>query len=332
MPIAPIDRAEAHYTAGERFKKAGLLERAAQSYRRALRISPTLTAAHIELGVCLRFMEKLEEARESFEKALGLAPENIDAHFGLANVFRAQGLFESASTEYREVLQLEPDHSEARYFLHVVTPGETPTSIPPSLVTDLFDAYAPEYEDHVVRRLGYRGPRMLRKAIEPLLGSDTSLETVIDLGCGTGLCGTAFRNLADWLIGVDLSSRSIDIARGKGVYDELRVEDLLVTLRAANRTFDLILAADVFVYFGELEQVLSACAKALREGGRCAFTAEAADDATDFMLLPEGRFVHGKQYLEAVALEAGMCVERCSTDPLRTEYGRPIYCHVCVLR
>ena len=87
MPKASFDRAEAHCTAGRRLKEAGLLERAAQSFRKALQVSPTLTAAHIELGVCLRFMKEFEAARESFAKALMFAPNNIDAHFGLANVY-----------------------------------------------------------------------------------------------------------------------------------------------------------------------------------------------------------------------------------------------------
>jgi predicted TPR repeat methyltransferase len=155
---------------------------------------------------------------------------------------------------------------------------------------------------------------------------------VIDLGCGTGLCGPIFRDVATRLVGVDISLRMIERARDLGVYDELRVEDLRTTLRTAGPVFDLAVAADVLVYFGDLAELFVACGAALPEGGRFAFTTESTDAETDFALMPGGRFAHGRRYIEAVAAEAGFCVERYSTAVLRLENGQPINSHVYVVR
>src|SRR5438067_2541231 len=67
----------------------------------------------------------------------------------------------------------------------------------------------------------------------------------------------------------------IDQARSRGVYDRLDVGDLVATLRNAPRSFDLLVAADVFVYVGDLAPAFEAAAAALRPGGLLAFTVEA---------------------------------------------------------
>ena len=76
--------------------------------------------------------------------------------------------------------------------------------------------------------------------------------SVLDLGCGTGLAGAAFRPFADWLVGVDLAPAMLAKARGKGLYDRLVEDDVMRFLAgeaAIEARYHLILAADVFVYF-----------------------------------------------------------------------------------
>ena len=50
--------------------------------------------------------------------------------------------------------------------------------------------------------------RLLRDAVEAHAGGQRTLQfgTMLDLGCGTGLAGAAFRPHVDWLVGVDLSA------------------------------------------------------------------------------------------------------------------------------
>src|SRR5207245_6254227 len=97
-------------------------------------------------------------------------------------------------------------------------------------------------------------------------------------GCGTGLCGDGFRPLARRLVGVDLSPGMLERARARGCYDELVCEELTAYVRRCEERFDLITAADVFCYFGDLTAVFAATAALLRPGGRFIFSVEELTD------------------------------------------------------
>ena len=76
----------------------------------------------------------------------------------------------------------------------------------------LFDQYAARYDAALTEHLAYRGPALLRDAVEAVMraaGRPLRFGAMLDLGCGTGLAGAAFRPLADWLVGVDLSPAMI---------------------------------------------------------------------------------------------------------------------------
>ena len=78
---------------------------------------------------------------------------------------------------------------------------------------------------------------------------------ILDLGCGTGLAGAAFRPLAARLDGVDLSPAMIEKARAQDTSMTISiVADLETALSAPGPAYDLILAADTLVYLGDLSQ------------------------------------------------------------------------------
>merc|ERR1719343_1847339 len=102
-----------------------------------------------------------------------------------------------------------------------------------------------------------------------------TFSTVIDAGCGTGLVGEQFRNVSSHLIGVDLSEAILDEAerlRPK-LYDERIVGDVAEVLRA-KKPISLVVAADSFIYFGDLDPLFESIKDGLEEGGYIAFTLE----------------------------------------------------------
>jgi predicted TPR repeat methyltransferase len=149
---------------------------------------------------------------------------------------------------------------------------------------------------------------------------------MLDLGCGTGLAGTAFRPLTDRLVGVDLSPAMIAKAQGKGIYDRTAVAgfaDFLAAAFAAREHYDLVLAADVFVYVNDLAPLIAGIAKILAPSGVLAFTAE-AHSGTGVKLLPTLRFAHGEDYLRALLSASGLAVESLTKTSVRSEKGAPV--------
>src|SRR5690606_10441247 len=126
------------------------------------------------------------------------------------------------------------------------------------------------------------------------------------------------------LVGVDLSSGMIDKARERGVYDALEVAELCAFMRQHERAYDLIVAADTLVYFGALEEALTAARLALRRQGLLAFTLERAEDVARQRLQPHGRYVHQRDYVEAAVAAAGLRLECINEVVLRRERGEDV--------
>ena len=159
---------------------------------------------------------------------------------------------------------------------------------------------------------------------------------ILDLGCGTGLVGAALANLAAcatrsnavgggsqvlplaWsLSGVDLSQRMLDVARRRGGYAALHCADIEGWLAQAPRAhFDLVVAADVFIYLGELSTVFAAVARCLKSGGGFAFSVESCDGA-DWRLLSSGRYAQSDAYIDRLAAENGFRTRHRVTTAIR---------------
>jgi predicted TPR repeat methyltransferase len=191
-------------------------------------------------------------------------------------------------------------------------------------VQRLFDQHAPDFDRALVERLDYCGPELLLEAVRTIKGTPLRLGAVLDLGCGTGLSGAAFRPCCDWLVGVDISSGMIEQARAKGLYDHLVVAELMEFLKAeAGAQHDLALAADVFVYCSDLAPIAAAVARVLAPGGLFAFTVETHDDP-GVRLQETLRYAHGPAHVRAAIAAAGQRIVLLTGASTRTEKGAPV--------
>ncbi len=328
----PLDSgdAEAHNDLGNALRLSGRLDEAVAAHRRAIDLRPDFAEAHNELGRALQELEKLDEAVAAYRRALGLKPGMAEAHNNLGVARQKLGWTEGAVAAYRRAVELEPDNPSFRFMLDAAT-GARPERAPEAYVSWLFDPYAYRFDRQLVDVLEYRGPQLLRDAVERRLGGARASWTVLDIGCGTGLCGPLFRSLARRLIGVDLSPRMIEKARESGVYDELHVDELTEDLARRENWVDLIVAADVLVYIGDLAPVFAGACRALKADGLFAFFVEHAD-GDDFALAPSGRFAHGAGYVARHAASAGFVVETVDRAILRKEKDGPVAGDVYVMR
>jgi predicted TPR repeat methyltransferase len=126
---------------------------------------------------------------------------------------------------------------------------------------------------------------------------------ILDIGCGTGIAGAWMKDYARTLVGVDLSDEMVKVAAKKQLYQELHVQPLNDYLAVCNKTFDLVVAADVLSYVGDLSTTFNQVAKVLRPGGHFAFTAETAPSDSylserGYRLMRNGCFGYSKKYID----------------------------------
>jgi predicted TPR repeat methyltransferase len=321
MELEP-DHAALRLDLGACLQKLGQLDAAAQEYRQALALEPGLARAHNNLGAIHQARDELDAAAVCYRAALAADPGLAEAHRNLAAVLEATGQPDAALRHYQEALRLKPDYAEVAYKLAALRGDAAPGSAPPEYIAGLFDQYAEDFDEHLTGALGYRTPQRLRELFDELAGGATGLR-VLDLGCGTGLSGLAFRDCATYLAGVDLSPRMLDKARARELYDELNCGDVVQALDKPGAGWGLVLAADVFVYLGDLAAVMKAAAKVLCPGGWLLFSVEQGD-GRDFVLGKAGRYAHGSEYLQRLAGESGLTVRAMRDTVLRQDFGQDV--------
>ena len=274
---------------------------AAEALEKALALSPQQVRLWLSLGQVSLRLGNVKDALQAFDRALQEDPSCAPAWSERGSLMRELQQFEEAARCFEKALALGGDPELNGYYLASVRDGDTPTTPPRRYVEALFDDYAADFQSHVVETLGYRGFEVLLK---PLLDTGKRYRHVLDLGCGTGLCGPLIAPQADIIDGVDVSSAMLEQARKLGVYRELIHADLGEFLAATALRLDLILAADVFIYVGDLATVFRSARRILEPGGCLAFTVELAKMGQDIQLLPSLRYAHSEAYIRRLADEA----------------------------
>ena len=194
-----------------------------------------------------------------------------------------------------------------------------------------FDRFAATF-DTKLAKLDYRAPELVAVAVGDACGAPNGALRVLDAGCGTGLCGPLLAPFASRLDGVDLSARMLDQARQRQCYTTLVKAELTQHMLDNPGAFDLIASADTLCYFGDLHDVLSAAAEALRPDGVLIFSVEAEASGTDYKLNPHGRYSHTAGYIADAIVTAGLAVDTLADAVLRMESLRPVHGYVVTAR
>lgn len=189
-------------------------------------------------------------------QALELAPDWAAGWHELGKFLEAAGDMAAAAEAWRKVLVLSPtDVFGAGLKLALAGQSAIPEAPPSEYVARLFDDYSDRFDTALVEKLAYSVPEQLSAMVADAASAEFAFARAIDLGCGTGLFGERIRPHVSWLEGYDLSSGMLAKARAKGLYDALDRADIRFGLPASAKPrekADLVAAADVFGYFGEL--------------------------------------------------------------------------------
>ena len=252
--------ADAVYNLAIAYAASGNSAEAIRCYGRALRLAPDDPDILYNLGLLHEKLEDIVAAVHCFEQVAVLDSGYAPAYSHLGALYAKLEQPHEAAACFERLVELDHDTKAARHMLAALR-GDQVEASPPEYVQNLFDRYAASFEEELIERLDYNAPMLLRQLAGEVLPPGGRFERVLDLGCGTGLAGEAFRSIAGRLVGVDLSTGMIARARQKSVYDELVAGDIITFCRQQPGRYNCIIAADVLVYLGDLEPLFAAVAE-----------------------------------------------------------------------
>jgi predicted TPR repeat methyltransferase len=286
--------------------------------REAARKHPRDADAALRHGQALHAAGQLPDAIGEVLRALRLDYTSAEARLALGRLWLEAGEPDKA---LEALSHLEEDDEVRPYILRAHDMKAQPRS-DAHYVRHLFDQFSADYDERMIGTLGYQAPRVLRMLADLVMPVRRNLD-ILDLGCGTGLSGAAFKDMGARIDGVDLSPQMIEKARARMIYDRLDVADIETCLLEDGRHYDLAIAADTLVYLGDLAAVFRGAARRLRGGGYFLFTLE-RKDGDGFELGPKRRWRHSEPYVRELAKACELEMAGLIACVLRCEAGAPV--------
>lgn len=349
------DQPDALNNLGNIYRELGQLDKAKSAYNRVLELAPGHADTWVNIGVILRQLSSPQAALEKLEKAIELNPEHGEAYHNLGNTLADLKRFEDALDAYvmanklcpeggmapRSLARVQynlgrkddaintlqhwiyssPDDAVARHLLAAYSGEGVPKQASEEFVRQSFDSFSKSF-DEVLTGLNYKAPKYVGDLVMKKFDASSAAIRILDIGCGTGLCGPLVKPLASTLVGVDLSPGMLAKAKERGVYDALEEAELTGYMERSQGQFDVITCVDTLCYLGDLSAAFPAAYHALDNNGWFFFTVEqhlTADHEEGYWLQPHGRYSHTRAYLSSLLEGGGFTVDTMSDVILRRE-------------
>lgn len=305
------------------YERTGNTEQAHTYYIKALAIEPDNSAILTHRAELFLQQEDYNQSVEPFIHAIKIDPDNVNAYVGLAMAYTELGQIDKAIQHYERAYELDPDSDSIPYYIEGVQSGSATSKDSNKHIAGLFDKYADTFDNELFNKLDYKAPHLINDYLRDTLDTTKQKYDILDLGCGTGICGQLTRDIAKRLVGIDLSSNMIKKAREQAKYNELIVGEQISCMATYKEEFDIVLSTDVFIYVGDLDASFRAIKEVLRDSGLLVFSTEIID-GDSFMLRSSGRYAHSYNYIKSLSDQYGYTLLMHQDIPLRKEYTRVI--------
>lgn len=319
---------EAYYNLGIIYLEQNNPEIALKYFLHLAQVSQDFNVFY-NLAVTYLNLGRMQDAINYFGLALNINPDDLATHVNLGAIYLKLENYNLATKHYEIILKIDPKNQEAKYILAAIKSDSSFDAAPEKYIKNLFDQYAPTFDKHL-NALNYNAPQILFSAVTTNLNIQPNSLNILDLGCGTGLCGEKFRHLAKKLIGLDLSAKMLLQAKQKNIYDELQLVNINDNFNDISGV-DLILAADTLVYIGDLNNIFTLVKKALAGSGYFAFTVEDTDQYP-YILQTSARFAHSLKYISEITEKNNFTIAYSKKSELRKNRNISILGYIYILK
>ncbi len=279
-----------------------------------------------QLANCYLQSGDIPNAITTLQQAINVNPTQETAQHNLAILYLRNQQHNLAMQHFNLTLQLNPKNQTALHMLAALM-KDNPQQAPIEYIVNLFDQYADYYATHVTQNLHYNLPIIFRNLYAKYSNGITA-KNALDLGCGTGICGIYFRDASINLIGVDISRNMLLQAKHHS-YDLLIEANLQKNSVFINNYFDLIIAADVLPYFGDLNKIFQQFKLLLKKNNGFSmllFNIELNENQNtkDFYLQTSGRYSHNFNYIQELAKTFDFSILENNKQIIRTHNDQPL--------
>lgn len=312
--IAIRDSAEPHFYIGNILCNQKKPKDAVNEYKAAIALNPSFERAFFNLANTYNVLGKYQDAVESYKAAISVKNDYTAAYSNLANLYYNNGKYDEALEMFRKVIALKPEDEAVQHLIDSIE-GRTTQTAPRQYVMNVFNYYSKDFDAHLVEKLDYKVPEKLRVVLDKVR-ADKKFSSAVDLGCGTGLSGAAFADIAEKITGIDIATRMLSIAEEKKIYQNLIEGEIVEVLDSLNEKFDLFIATDVFIYVGALEKLFEAVKKKTGKGAYFVFSTELSEKE-DYVLRKTGRYAQSYNYIKKLADANGFKIKVCEATGIR---------------
>ncbi len=285
---------------------------ALEEYRAAVRISPETPELSYNLAIILKTLEEYEQALSLMFNAFYLAPQCQDWSLNLAETIIL--FYDKAPEKARKIAEnwyeKMPENLVAKHLWAVIN-GQNPEN-ESEYNRLLFDSFAETYENTLCN-IHYAVIDKIAEIATDVRGN------ILDLGCGTGLLAQKLKTTHNNFVGVDLSAEMLQKARAKNVYQKLEQADIVNYLQQHKGEFQMVMAADVLCYFGDLAKIINELALA-----QVIFSVETDLQTESHKIQATGRYKHNPLYVENLLKQAGYKHIKTYNLVLRQENGKDV--------
>jgi len=271
-----------------------------ENLKQILSKNPDTSKNHYNLAVIFHKLKNYKEAEKYYLLDLH-NNSSFESNYNLGSIYQKLKDYNNALIYYKAAYAINPD-SNTEYLINSIEENSNIIKPPKEYISSLFNYYSDNYENDLINNLTYKVPEYFFDIFKKHLIDKEKKFNLLDLGCGTGLIGQKFKiasHKVSKIIGTDLSERMLNLADDKKVYTDLYNEDISESLnnkKIIESNINLITAADVLVYIGDLDEVFYFMKDNFKN---CyfLFSCEDNNSTKDYELKKTGRYQHNKDYL-----------------------------------
>tara|TARA_B100001123_G_scaffold450652_1_gene622761 strand:- start:186 stop:1226 length:1041 start_codon:yes stop_codon:yes gene_type:complete len=276
-----------------------------------------LTETNYNLACEMVRQGRVTDAIFRFKVTLWLAPEHVPSMYNLGCLYHHLGREQQALQYFTKVIKTDPKHEAAIYMVATIDPsllksGMQPSLVPHAMLVEYFDNLAYEY-DAVQKQYMYKLPDLTYELLAQHIDVEMQKQSLLDLGCGTGLGVARFREEFINIYGVDVSGNMLQAAsrrfdrRGVKIYSRLFHEDARMYLNAITKPYaQVALALQLLPYLGDLQPFFRGLQKAMVVDGLAVISFDPYGQQGFGVMPSTGYFGHHIDYVRKEAEKFGL--------------------------